>query len=112
MLALTCVLAVRVFVQRVFRGLADQAAVVKMHADGERVVADFMKCLPRFGRIPEHQIVGLLREQPRDFVQPVRMPGSVADGSYRIPGEFVTVIGCRSSKTKRWSQPTTAASAA
>jgi hypothetical protein len=40
-------LAPRICVERAFGRFADKAVVIQMHADRERVVADFMECPPR-----------------------------------------------------------------
>ncbi len=45
--AQTLRLAPRVGVERAFGRFADKAVVIQMHADRERIVADFMECLPR-----------------------------------------------------------------
>ena len=47
---------------------ADEAVVIQMHADRERVVANFVEGFPRFHRVFEQQIVRFLSDQVRHFM--------------------------------------------
>src|SRR5258708_39342542 len=64
----TSSLAMRVFIEREFRGFADEAVVIQMHADRERVVANFVEGFPCLHGVFEQQIVRFLRDQIRDFM--------------------------------------------